>query len=50
MVPFVRIKLDMSTLFGCGIIPAFFAYSFIESPISFLLTTVFLKLVGKLET
>ena len=43
MVPFVRIKLDMSILLGCGIIPSFSENSFIKSPISFLLTTVFLK-------
>ena len=48
MVPFLRWKLDMSNLLGCDIIPSVYAYSFIKSPISFLLTTLFLKIGGKL--
>ena len=38
----------MSILLSCDVIPSFSAYSFIKSPISFLLTTVFLKTGGKL--
>ena len=49
MVPFVRIKLYMGILLGCDIIPSFSGYSFINSPISFLLTTVILNMGGKLE-
>ena len=38
----------MSTLLGCDIISSFSAYSFIKSPLSFLLTTVLYKVGGKL--
>ena len=38
----------MSILLGCDIIPSFSAYSFIKSPISFLLKTVFSKIGVKL--
>ena len=48
IVSFLRLKLDMSILLGCDIFPFFSAYSFIKSPISFLLTTVFLKIRGTL--
>ena len=50
MVPFVRIKLDMSILLGFGIIFSFSAYSLIKVSTLFLLTTVFSKVGGKLKT
>ena len=43
IVPFFSWKLDKSILLGCGIIPFFSAYSFIKSPISFLMKTEVLK-------
>ena len=48
IVPFFRWKLVISILFRCDIILSFSAYSFIESPISFLLTIAFLKFGGNL--
>ena len=49
MVPFLRIKLDMSNLLGWIIIFSYSAYCFVRLPISSLLTTVFLNMVVKLE-
>ena len=49
MVPFVRIKLDMSTFLGYAIIFSFSAYSLIRLPISSLLTIVFLNVGGKFQ-
>ena len=48
IVPIFDWKLHMNLLLGCKIIPSFSAYCFIKSPISFLLTTVFLKVGGNL--
>ena len=50
MVPFVRIKLDMSILLGFGLTFSFSAYSLIKVSTLFLLTTVFSKVGGKLKT
>ena len=49
IVPFVRWRLDISILYDCDIFLSFSANFFINSPISFLLTTLFLKIgeVGK---
>ena len=49
MVPFVRLKLDISILLGCAIHFSFSAYSLIKVPISSLLTTAFLKIGKKFE-
>ena len=49
MVPFVRIKLDLSLRLGCGIILSFSVHSFIKPPISFLLTTTFFEIWWKVR-
>ena len=49
MVPFVRMKLVMRILLGSDIFPSFSANTFFQSPVSFLLTTVFLNMGGELE-